>query len=525
MEKIYDITKINMLFGCLLKDTSLIHNEKYPLCKEDFVGFAFDNVLYVSIVNLSRNGYKTISFFDLDKYLQKHEAQYEIFKDCREKGYVDEFLETIMDLSDVDNYESYYNDVRKMSCIRDFRDNGYDIEKFWDYNKSDENNLRELESIKIEEIVNYFDAIQNEQRKKYIISQNIEVCDLGHDYSQWLDEQEEDPMIGASICSPYLNSLYRGWCEGHFILRGSPSSFGKTLMGIADQVNVSSKKIWSEEKKDFIVNPYYQGRGAYIHTEQKMKEIGHRFGSTISGIPYHIILDGSYRDNKDYRERLDEAGKIMLDSELRLINMPEFTSSIIKEWIKSLALDGFKYITDDYIWNNFHIVSDLKKTMGVNNILEYQALLYYADTLKMQAERWNVGIASMMQLNGNEKVNELVDESCLFAGRQVKTKLDNGSIYMYPRPKELQLVEPLIVAWNKANSDKSFGEMIKPNAISHVFKARFNRYGQNLKVWHNVDNGIGRMTDMFVTTWDNKLPTDENGKVIKIEPINIIKIN
>ena len=67
--------------------------------------------------------------------------------------------------------------------------------------------------------------------------------------------------------------------------------------------------------------------------------------------------------------------------------------------------------------------------------------------------------------------------------------------------------------------------MIKPNAVSHVFKARFNRYGQNLKVWHNVDNGIGRMTDMFVTTWDNKLPTDENGKVIKIEPINIIIIN
>jgi replicative DNA helicase len=128
MEKIYDITKVNMLFGCLLKDTSLIHNEKYPLCKEDFVGFAFDSVLYVSIVNLSRNGYKTISFFDLDKYLQKHEAQYEIFKDCREKGYVDEFLDTIMDLSNLENYESYYNDVRKLSCIRDCRESGYDID-------------------------------------------------------------------------------------------------------------------------------------------------------------------------------------------------------------------------------------------------------------------------------------------------------------------------------------------------------------------------------------------------------------
>ena len=67
MEKIYDTTKVNMLLGCLLQDTSLITNDKYPLCKDDFVGHAFDNVMYVSIVNLSRSGYKTISFFEIGR--------------------------------------------------------------------------------------------------------------------------------------------------------------------------------------------------------------------------------------------------------------------------------------------------------------------------------------------------------------------------------------------------------------------------------------------------------------------------
>ena len=164
MEKIYDTTKVNMLLGCLLQDTSLITNDKYPLCKDDFVGHAFDNVMYVSIVNLSRSGYKTISFFDLDKYLQKHEAQYQIFKDCRDKGDVEDFLETIVYLSDTNNYESYYNDVRRLSCIRDYRDNGHDIEKFWDYNKSETDNLKGLEGIKIEEIVNHFEGFQTKIR-------------------------------------------------------------------------------------------------------------------------------------------------------------------------------------------------------------------------------------------------------------------------------------------------------------------------------------------------------------------------
>ena len=47
-EKIYNTTQVNMLLGCLLKDTSLISNDKYPLCKDDFVGFAFDKVMYVA---------------------------------------------------------------------------------------------------------------------------------------------------------------------------------------------------------------------------------------------------------------------------------------------------------------------------------------------------------------------------------------------------------------------------------------------------------------------------------------------
>ena len=46
--------------------------------------------------------------------------------------------------------------------------------------------------------------------------------------------------------------------------------------------------------------------------------------------------------------------------------------------------------------------------------------------------------------------------------------------------------------------------MIIPNAISHCFKTRYGRFGQNIKVWHYVDNSIGKMTDMFATTWDNQ---------------------
>ena len=93
----------------------------------------------------------------------------------------------------------------------------------------------------------------------------------GEDIEELANELEQDPMIGSQLASPMLSSLYRGWNRGHLILRGAPSSFGKTCLGIEDEITCTVKKIWDKDKKDFIYNPYYQNKGAYIHSEQKSR--------------------------------------------------------------------------------------------------------------------------------------------------------------------------------------------------------------------------------------------------------------
>ena len=133
MEKIYNPTSVNMLLGCLLQDSSLVLSDKYPLDKDDFC-LSFQKFIYVSVVNLYKQGYKKIEYKELDKYLSKYPEQYEVFKDCGGRGNVEDFIETIVELSDLENYDGYYNDVRKLSILRDYRDNGIDIEKFWNYN-------------------------------------------------------------------------------------------------------------------------------------------------------------------------------------------------------------------------------------------------------------------------------------------------------------------------------------------------------------------------------------------------------
>ena len=494
---LYSHSTADKLLGCYLQRPELCLDSKYPIDKEEFQ-VLFHRILYATIYNLAINGCKSVSVMDIDEFCKPYESEYNVLQD----NSFEEYVATITELTDADNFEYYYKEFRKFSCLNAYKEKGFDIKQFYDEDKSEDSQLENLNKYTIEDIVNYFEKQQSDVRKQFFLNDKIEVMTCGDGFDELLDELEEEPMIGAGLCSPTLNNLYRGWCRGHLILRGSPSSFGKTCMGISDQNNVSVLKIWSDEAQDFVDNPYYQGKGAYIHTEQKMREeIQPRFMANISGIPYHKILDGDF--TKEEKERLSEAGRIAKESELRIINYPMFTANGLREMIKNLSLDDYEYITFDYCWDNFYIGSELKAISGTA-IRQDMSLLHLVDTLKMSAEQFDVAVATMIQLNGREKEVDIVDESCLFGSKSVKTKLDNGSIYMYPRQKELKQVESLIAKWNNKYNKQAFGGTIIPNAVSHCFKTRYGRFGQNIKVWHYVNNSIGKMIDMFATTWDNK---------------------
>ena len=510
MEKIYNASSVNLLLGSLLNDSSLVVSDKYPLDKTDFC-IQYQKFIYVSIVNLYKKGTKNIGFMELDTYLSKYPEQHEVFKDCGGRGDIEGYLETICELADINNYESYYNDVRKLSCLRDYKDSGQDIEKFWDYNKSDEDNLRGLEGVTIEDIVNYFELVQIQMNQKYIIHNKIQEMVCGDGFDELLDELEEEPMVGAQLSQPILNNLFRGWCKGHLILRGSPSSFGKTLMGGMDIITVGCKKLYDAKKDEWYDNPYYQGKSVIIHSEQaSKKEIQTRLCSILAQVPYHVELDGEF--TKEEKARLSMAGKITKESGLKIINYPNFTATGIRALFKRLSIEGYEYFYQDYTWNNSHIISDMKKTMGLTNVTEPNALLHFVNELKLVAEELDIAVMTSMQLNDTYKTAEIIDEGCLYASKAVKTKLDCGFITTTPRKKELAQIEPLITSWNKKHN-KDGMEMIRPNMLCSCFKVRYGRYGENVKVWSYIDKGIGKTIDMFATDVDNT--------PIKIEPLYI----
>lgn len=496
-KEIYDSSNSNFLLGALLNNPMLCLNNDMPIEPDDFEPVLFHKIIFASVYNLARKGVKECDEIIIKEFLDNYPSRLETFKDNDGLNYVS----TIKKLANEHNYEYYYDILRKYSAVRDYYLEGNDISEFWNFDLELEDNHINMNKYTLEDIIHFYDKKNSQTKMKYTINSGMETMIVGDGFEDILRGFKESPMIGAGLASPMLNSLYRGVNRGHLVLRGAPSSFGKTTMAIADLCNMSSLKIWDKEREEFIDNPYYQGKGYLIHTEQKMKtEIQPRFISTIAGIPYSTVLNGTY--TKEEYERLLIASKWSKESELQLINYPDFTASGLRSKIEDLALNGYQYGIFDYIWASSYAFADLRK-LNSSAVREDQLLLHLADTLKLSAEETNTGIMTMIQLNGKEKEMDVVDEGCLFGGRSVKTKLDNGSIYMAPKTKELSLVEDLVVAWNTKNNKDRFGGMIQPNAVSHVFKARYNQYGSNLKIWHLVDNSSGKITDMFATRADN----------------------
>lgn len=523
MEKIYDTTKVNMLLGCLLQSTDLISSEKYPLCKEDFVGHAFDKVIFVSIYNLHKSGYKTISFFDLDKYLQKHEAEYQIFKDCRDKGDVEDFLETIVYLSDTENYESYYNDVRKMSCIRDFRNSGYDVEKFWDYNKSDTENINNLEKYSMNDIISEYGVFQIDIEKKYLKADSlVEEVQAGYGWEDVKKSLQELPLYGHSFSSDLLNTVTRGMLDGSLNCFSSSTGVGKTTIAFGTVCNICAKEIWDYDTEQFIDNPKNTCEGALIIQFEldNMIECTSKLVAYISGVPTDIILDGEY--TQDESDRIDRATEILKDSNIHLVYMPNFTTKMIDRTVSEYKKKyNIGILVFDYLQECSALNSEMSKANGGVGIRSDQVLTNLASFLKDSARKYKgLRVYTMSQTNANLGQTEIYGSESISGSRGTAHKFDVGCVFMPIRPKELAMLEQIQSTPKYREYVKSlskFGiEDIQPTHVYSCYKLRFSKYPQNCKVWVNVSMGTGRMKDCFVTTWDNKLLLTAN-QGIKLE--------
>lgn len=498
MPNIYQNSVTDRMLGCLFQNPMLCLETKYKLDKDEFKANKFHQILYVTIYNLACSDYKTISIFDINSFLEPYTSQYEIYKDNNGDSYID----TIIELTDTSNFEAYYNEFKKLSCIRVYNENGFDISKFWNFEQSDEKNLENINQYNIEDIINYFEGLQTSISKEfYPKERDLEEIQAGFGLEELKEKLQEEPLYGNSFCSELMNTITRGLIDGQLTCISSPSGVGKSTNSVAVMCKTCATKIWDYDSKSFIDNPCHTKKGGlYIQFElDNIQELSVKFLAYISGISSNIILDGKY--TQEQSQRIDTAIQILKDSNIHLCYMPNFTKKSIEQTLKQHIFDyGIDLLVYDYIQEASSLNGEMNKSNGGIGLRTDQVLANLSDFLKLMARTYNIPVYTSTQTNAQLGSNEVIGVESISGSRAVANKLDIGGVFLPLRPKEIKARDMI----EQEIGNRGFG---LPHATHcyHMYKVRFGSFPQNVKIWVNLDLGTGRMQDCFVTTWDNKL--------------------
>ena len=460
---------------------SLALSEKWPLTKQDFQPQQFHLRIWQAVVALAKRGASEISAIDCYNLCKNNAEVKRIFDDSN----LTDFIDAIKQVVNVDNFSVYWEAIRKNTLLRAYEQAGFPVDRFG----------QDIEKYSIEDIVQYYDGQQIAIKKEFYKDKDIDELKAGDGFEQVKENFKAEPLFGATTFSRYLNTAARGWIPGQLSIYSVGSGVGKSTLGLANLVWVCCPRIYDEKQGQYISNPCYQHKaGLYIQFEMAGDtEVTPKIVATISGVPCFNILNGHYESGEE--DRVDEAIRILHESNLYIVSMPNYTVDLIESYVKDYVINkNVGYVCYDYIVESSSVSSDLAKKNGVATRSD-QVLSGIASKLKDLAVEYNVAMLTFTQVNGNASTQEILDSGVAAGSRAIQNKADVAGVIL-PLRKQEQEIADMVCSSNPG--------MAKPTRCLHLYKMRFSSEEQGIKIYFNLDLNTGRTEDCFVTTKYNQ---------------------
>lgn len=503
---LYNHNAANGLLACMISDTSLANSKKYPLDKSDFSECQLHSILYTTLHNLNIKQCKVATIVDIDSYIKPWTAKYNVFID---NGGID-YINTIMQLGDMENFEYYYNCVRKMSCLRDIKNDGDDLSNFWDELKSDEDNYAKLDQYTLEDIINYYDTKIMKRHRKYFVDKDDDTTrkKAGDNGYKILQSFKESPKIGLSFESKYLTTLWDGFLKKNLYIRSGDTSSGKSRSVIGDLGCICANEIYDIDNNKWVENPNGNNKGLYIGCEMPLDEqVDPMMWAYISGVETSTITKGRLTDETE--RRVKKAIDVINDDSIWLTDMPTFNIKKIEEEVAFYKKEfNIEYLGFDYLLINNALTKEFVENRGKSTSARGdEILVQLSSELKNICKKYDIGIITATQVNADIKDYKMRDYQVLRGGKSISDKADCGSISMPITPQELTLVEPFLA--------RHVGEYDPKNLfVETVYKSRDSEYPKECKIFSDYNLGNMRRKELFVT--------DKNFKPINIKKTEIV---
>lgn len=472
---------IQQILGSLIKCPRLLNEvDKYNLTLTDFPS-RFEKYIFSAIHGLYFSGAENIQIIDIENYLKTNPTAKATF----EANQGIEYLQDIEEFSNVENFQYYYDKLKKINLLNDLKKDGFDISDYYS---------EELTSDRAIEVNERFETITS---KDIIAGYKTKLLKLENEYSTpeevqtWCAADEIEELVknfgsieevGLPIQGEIFSQVINGAEKGALTIRSAPSGSFKTRMAVADACylaypirfndnNWKWEKTGSNEKVLFII------------TEQKKEQLLKMILAYLSGINESKFKFGDFSNEE--QDRINKAIKIMKNykDNFLIIRMPNPTISLVKSLVREKCiLNEVEYVFFDYIFINPALINEFQGVRLRND----EILLMLTTALKDLAIELNVSIFTSTQVNANVDNNkEIRNESSIAGSRSIINKADNGCIMTRPTKEELEALQNVTLVET-------------PNIVTDVYKVRSGQWSQ-VRVWSYFNGGIMRKKDLFIT--------------------------
>lgn len=473
---------IQQVLGCLIQHPQFLSQiDKYSFIVTDFPS-RFERYIFSAITQLYHYGATKIQPIDIENAISTDNVAMSIFK--QQNGI--EYLNDIIELSEIDNFNYYYQRLKKFNLLKDLEKDGFDISDFYE---------EDLTNPKYQEINNNFDSLSTKDitdkirskvlslETKYEVNDEIEIESAATGIEDFIEEIKVNPDIGIPIQGGIFNQIISGALPGTLTIRSAASGVGKTRSAIADACFLAYPIRYNSEKCEWeqIGN---SEQVLFIVTEQQFKEVRKMI------LAYLTDLNESRFRYGDFNERelgiISQAISVMkyFEDNMTLVKMPNPTIELVKTIVRENCLTkDIKHVFYDYIFIGPSLLNEFKGFALRND----EVLLMFATALKDLAVELNVSMFSSTQLNAKGDDNkDIRNEGSLAGGRATINKADNGAIMARPTKEELEVLEPL------------FDERGMPNLVTDIFKVRSGEWTQ-VRIWSIMNLGTLKKKDLFIT--------------------------
>ena len=461
------------------KPQLLSETDRYQLTLDDFY-YKFDRYIFAAIENLYRSGANRIQPIDIENYLQTNGAAAVIFK----KNNGIEYLQDAEYLSEVQNFEFYYNRLKKINLLTQMQESGIDISEFY---IEDLTNPKALDVNKHFEELDIDDILEALKRKVLGLENKFTQHEVTQTESAFSGIQDiiqnavDNVDIGAPVQGEILNEVMSGARLGTFIVRSASSGTGKTRQAVGDACLIAYPFRYEPMEKKWV--QIGSGRKVmFIATEQTIPEIQKMILAYLTCFNESKFRYGKFTPEE---ERIIRQAVWIMEQykdNFYIVQMPSPRIDLVKNLVREqVLLHGIEYVFYDYIFICPSLLSEFKGVSLRND----EILLMFSTALKELAVELNICVFSSTQVNANADSNTNIrNESSIAGSRAIINKADIGMVMARPTKEEIDFFA-------------SAGEPI-PSIVTDVYKVRSGAWTQ-VRIWSSVDLGTLRKVDLYIT--------------------------